>query len=77
MADKCIESGNMYAFSGKRRWRKSKDDNWGVETRGQTCGKMVGSRVIDGVRVNVVKTADGRFYAAKPTSTDGGTGGTT
>jgi len=74
MADHCIAPGNMYAFSGKRRWRKSKDDNWGVETRGQVCGKLVGSRVIDGVRVNVVKTADGGFFAAKPTS-GGGTGG--
>ena len=64
----------MYQFSGKRRWRKSKDDNWGVVTQGRTCGRPMGSRLIDGVRVNVVKTASGQFFASKPTSM-GGTGG--
>ena len=54
----------MMEFTGKRRWKASKADSWATVTRGQTCGKMVGTRLIDGVRVAVVKS-DGRFYAER------------
>jgi hypothetical protein len=63
MADKCIEAGSMMEFTGKRRWRASKDDSWATVVRGPACGRVVGTRTIDGSRVAVVKS-DGKFYAA-------------
>lgn len=64
MADKCIR-GTMLEFMGKRRWRASKDSSWGTVQKGQVCGKLVGTRLIDGVRVGVIKDAAGKFYAER------------
>ncbi len=59
----CIMSGYRYEFTGKRNWRRSKDDNWDTEVGKAMCGRKVGTRRIDGAPVHVVKVR-GKFYAA-------------
>lgn len=58
-------------FTGKRRWRASKDDSWATVVRGRTCGTVVGTRLIDGTRVAVIKADGGGFYAATMPSVAG------
>lgn len=55
----------MLEFLGKRRWRASKDDSWATVERAETCGKLVGTRLVGGTNVAVVK-AGGKFYADSP-----------
>jgi hypothetical protein len=59
----CIMSGYRYEFTGKRNWRRSKDDRWGIVSGKAMCGREVGTRRVDGSPVHVVKVR-GRFYAA-------------
>lgn len=67
MVDKCLPAGRLLEFLGKRRWRASKDETWAATTAAsQVCGKVVGSRVTDGVRVAVVKAPSGKFYSELP-----------
>lgn len=61
----CID-GYAYAFDGKRNWRRASDERWDTEMVSKECGKIVGTRTIDGHRVHVIKGSDGRFYAVLP-----------
>lgn len=63
-ANVCI-NGYAYAYDGKRNWRRSPDGRWDTEVV-EECGKIVGTRVIDGYVVHVIKGSDGRFYAVLP-----------
>lgn len=65
MADKCISSGYMFLFTGKRQWRASKDDMWDTVVRDETCGRVMGIRTIDGSRVTVIRKGK-KYYAALP-----------
>jgi hypothetical protein len=64
-AKKCIKSGYMFRFSGKRRWRASKSDLWEIIVRDETCGQLVGYRNIDGSRHVVIRKGK-MYYAALP-----------
>ena len=67
MADKCLPAGRVLYFTGKRRWRASKDDAWATtNAASQVCGKLVGTRMMDGIRVAVVKGSNGTFYTELP-----------
>lgn len=63
MARKCIPSGYMFRFTGKRRWRASKSDLWEHTVRDETCGELVGYRNIDGSRHAVIRKGK-TYYAA-------------
>jgi hypothetical protein len=59
----CIMSGYRYEFTGKRNWRRSKAEKWDTRVGKVMCGKKVGTRMIDGTSMHVVKVR-GKFYAA-------------
>jgi hypothetical protein len=53
-AKACLAKGYKFQFEGKRNWRRSSDDSWEIVARDEVCGKLLGHRNIDGVRVAVV-----------------------
>ena len=62
---KCVRRGTTYKLTGKN-WKTSDSRSWDtIETKKQTCGKMVGIRKIDGVKVVIVKKGQS-YYAAMP-----------
>lgn len=62
----CLRGGYMYRYEGKRNWQRSSQERWEIIMHGKAvCGQGVGSRIVDGARVVVVKQG-GRFYAAGP-----------
>jgi hypothetical protein len=65
MAKKCIASGYMFRFTGKRRWRASSSELWTHTVRDKTCGEFMGYRQIDGTRHAVIRKGK-TYYAALP-----------
>jgi hypothetical protein len=67
-ATACVHGGYVYEFQGRgsRNWKKSPDEKWDTIMLGKKhCGRIVGTRKIDGSFVNVI-TVRGQYIAALP-----------
>lgn len=59
-----VLDGYVFKLTGKRKWRSSSDERWDTVMVTDVAVKRVGSRYIDGSRVNVYRDVNGVYYAS-------------